>query len=74
MLSKESSEELNSTKQFLDISIHELSSIIQSIGEQQDSLHKEVLERHELENIQLSLKRIERGIRNIHLQNTSDNQ
>lgn len=74
VLSKESSEELNSTKQFLDISIHELSGIIQSIGEQQDSLHKEVLENHELENIQSSLKRIERGIRNIHLQNTSDNQ
>ena len=73
VLSNESSEELNSAKQSLDLSIHDLSDIIQNISEQQDSLHKDVMENRDIEEMKLNLKEIEQGIRKIHLQILSNN-
>lgn len=74
VLSNESSEELNSAKQSLDISIHELSEIIKNVSAQQDRLHKDVLEYRNMEEIQLNLKEIEQGMRKIYLQISSNNQ
>lgn len=64
-LSKESSEELHSVKESLDVSIRDLSNVILEVSEQQDVLSEDVLENPEIDSLKLGLKNIEQGIRNI---------
>lgn len=70
-IAKQSSAELDATKRSLDISIEELADITRNVSLQQDSLHRDVLGNTEMDELQKSIRNLQKSIDKLqyHLQN-----